>query len=76
MNWIIHGTGRGFAASLLRLWRCERQLKDGRSSWRKRMKTVNLRLGTSVRSRAFLRCCRAMNHRLENGQQARIRLEI
>lgn len=28
MNWIIMGLGAALLLSLLRLWRCERQLKD------------------------------------------------
>ena len=75
MNWIIMGLGAALLLSLLRLWRCERQLKDWAEQLEETDENSNLRLGTSVRSRAFLRCCRAMNHRLENGQQARIRLE-
>lgn len=75
MNWIIMGLGAALLLALLRLWRCERQLKDWAEQLEETDENSNLRLGTSVRSRAFLRCCRAMNHRLENGQQARIRLE-
>ena len=61
--------------SVLRLWSYDRQLKEWAEQLTQTDEYSNLRLGTSVRSRAFLRCCRAMNHRLENGQQARIRLE-
>ena len=59
MNWIIMGLGAALLLSLLRLWRCERQLKDWAEQLEETDENSNLRLGTSVRSRAFLRCCRA-----------------
>lgn len=75
MNWIIPGLGAALLLCLLRLWRCERQLGDWAEQLEKTDENSNLRLGTSVRSHAFIRFCTAMNLRLEKGQQARIHLE-
>ena len=61
--------------SVLRLWSYDRQLKEWAEQLTQTDEYSNLRLGTSVRSRAFLNCCRAVNERLERGQQARIRQE-
>lgn len=60
---------------ILRLWSSERQLEEWAKQLTETDENSNLRLGTSVRSRAFRRCCRAVNERLEKGQQARIRQE-
>lgn len=61
--------------AVLRLWSYDRQLKEWAEQLTQTDEYSNLRLGTSVRSRAFLNCCRAVNERLERGQQARIRQE-
>ena len=49
MNWIIMGLGVVLLLSLLRLWRCERQLKDWAEQLEETDENSNLRLGTSVR---------------------------
>ncbi len=63
-----------FTSMLLavQLWRNERQLEEWAKDLSETDENSNLRLCTSVRSRGFLRACRAMNERLEKGRQARI----
>lgn len=56
-------------------WRYEKQLEEWAKLLEETDENSNLRLGTSVRSRGFLRACRAVNQRLEKGRQARIRQE-
>lgn len=57
----------------VRLYRGERQLEEWAKDLSETDENSNLRLCTSVRSRGFLRACRAVNDRIEKGRQARIR---
>lgn len=59
----------------LELLRMKRQLKEWTRQLEETDETSNLRLGTQVRLRCFVRLAGAVNARLEKGQQARIRQE-
>ena len=61
--------GFAFCVSVLRLWSYDRQLKEWAEQLTQTDEYSNLRLGTSVRSRAPLNCCRAVNERLERGSR-------
>lgn len=55
--------------------RCERQLVEWARQLAQTEADSNLRLCTNVRSRGFLRACRAVNEKMEQGKQTRIALE-
>lgn len=59
----------------LELLRMKRQLKEWARQLEETDETSNLRLGAQVRLHCFVRLARAVNTRLEKGQQARIRQE-
>lgn len=75
MTWICAGLVIALLLLAADRWRCERQLLEWAEQLEETDENSNLRLGVSVRSRGFLRACRAINERLEKGRQAGILLE-
>lgn len=76
MAFLIAGLSAVAVLLAVLLLRCEGQLEEWAVELAETDENSNLRLGTSVRSRGFLRACRAINDRLEKGREARIRQEV
>ncbi len=70
--WICAGLAIACLILAADRWRCERQLLEWARQLEETDESSNLRLGTGVRSRGFLRACMAVNERMEKGRQAGI----